>query len=49
MWKVTLEFNIDPNDYEHWDSLADAVYDEIADLMRSDIMAGCLVEEITNV
>lgn len=46
MWKVTFELNIDRDNYNHWDSLADAVYDEIADLMRSDIMAGCSVEEI---
>ena len=46
MWKVTLELNFDSDDLENWGGLEDAVYGELADLMRSDIMAGCLVEEI---
>jgi hypothetical protein len=45
MYKVTLELNIDPAYYDGRE-LEDIVYDEILDVLRSDIMSACIVEEI---
>ena len=44
-YKVTLELNIDPALYEEFD-LEDVVYQEVRDLMYTDLLSACLVEEI---
>jgi hypothetical protein len=45
MYKVTLELNIHLDEYDGRE-LDDVVYDEILDVLRSDIMSACVVEEI---
>lgn len=43
MIKVTLELNIEPAYYDGRE-IDDIVYDEILDVLRSDIMSACEVE-----
>lgn len=45
-YKVILELHLD---VDNRDELDDAVYDAVADVMRTDIMSACEVEEMTNV
>ena len=42
---VTLEMHIDPALYEDFD-LEDVVYQEIRDLMYTDLLSACKVKEI---
>ena len=47
MYKVTLELNIDPYDYEELEfDLEDVVINELFDLCRTDILSACNVEEV---
>ena len=45
-YKVVLELHIEADSPNELD---DAVYDAITDVMRTDIMSACEVEEMTNV
>lgn len=46
-YKVKIELNIDPYDYEQLDfDLEDVLIDELFELCRTDILSACEVEEI---
>jgi hypothetical protein len=44
--KVVIELVIDWNNYDLGESLEDIVYDELSDLIRSDILSACVIEEV---
>jgi len=47
-YNVMIELVIDPEVYDQYQpfDLADVVYDELLDLLRTDIMSACVVKEV---
>jgi len=53
-YKITLELHIDPANYDTFDAskgedvfdLESIVYEEVQDLMRTDLLSACVVEEV---